>query len=93
MYTFAYATFPLIDCLFVLTTAEKSICVGVQMKVGNDYPSESPPEWISMCYLVRDKAKSSGYSKKKGWYYMSALEVKGLLGYSFQSLYPDIGST
>jgi hypothetical protein len=90
LYTFAFAKFPLIDGLLVLTTGNSRTCAGVQMKEGNDYPSQSPPKWIEKCYLIRGRAPSSSYKKKIGWHYMSADEVTRLLGYSLRSLYPDI---
>jgi hypothetical protein len=89
LYTFAFAKFPLIDGLLVLTTGNSRTCAGVQMKEGNDYPSKAPPEWIENCYLIRGRAPSSS-NMKRGWHYMSADEVTGLLGYSLHSLYPNL---
>jgi hypothetical protein len=92
LYTFAFFKFPLINGLLVLTTSNSRTCVGLQMTEGNDYPSQSPPEWIEKCYLIRGRVPLSSYKKKIGWHYMSADEVTGLLGYSLRSLYPDIVS-
>jgi hypothetical protein len=89
-YTFAFARFPTIDGLLALTINNKTTYKGVQMKAGNNYPTGSPPEWIDMIYLIRGTGPNSSYIKNTGWYYMSADEVKLLLGYSLNCLYPDI---
>jgi hypothetical protein len=89
-----FASFPTFDGFIAYhapgQTSEPRV-VGVQMKLGNDCPTERGVEfnWVSKGYLIRGIAANRNYTSPDGfWQCMTNSEIDSLVGYSLGSIRP-----
>jgi hypothetical protein len=88
----SHAGFPLFDGFCVLQTSSSTpICVtGFQAKAGRKYPTKDiPKSYVHAGFLIRGKAPSTSSGRhRKGWSYLTSVEIADLLGASLGALYP-----
>ena len=85
------ATFPCYDAMLLVREAGcDDVYVGLQMKLGNTYPTSTdgpaPEGWSS--FWVRGDATGSSHTPRNGWIYLDSSTLRDFLGYSLGTLYP-----
>jgi hypothetical protein len=84
-----YSKFPDFDGFIVYSerSSERAVVYGYQANTARTYPRHDMPEWIDKGYLVRGDSPAMA-SIRRGWMYMSRVEVQSLLGFSLGPMYP-----
>jgi hypothetical protein len=84
-----FAKFPDYDGFLLYKESDsRNRIIGVQIKLLRGYPKNLPPSWMEAAYLIRGGAPVKAFAKEK-WQYLNDNEMKSLLGYSLEPLYPS----
>jgi hypothetical protein len=84
-----FAKFPDYDGFLLYKESDsRNQIIGLQIKLLRGYPKNLPPSWMEAAYLIRGGAPVKAFAKEK-WQYLNNNEMKSLLGYSLEPLYPS----